>query len=394
MMLARTGGSASGGTTTASGGVTSDGGKASGGITSSGGGSGVGGETGGGGGAAPTLPSLAEGWNRFDPGGETLCSLGTPYAFFARPGKVNKLIVDFIGGGACWDEVTCNKPNDYFYAEVESVPFRFAIPTDNVPHGIYDHTRAENPFADWYHVVVPYCTGDLHWGDAVVTYAEGTANEVTINHKGAVNVRTVLKWVYDNFSAPEQILVTGCSAGSYGSALWSADVMNHYPNAEVFQLGDSGAGIMPEGFFTDSWNAKAAFPAYIPELDPSKVDIQTMMMPDLYAGIANHFPKQKMSQYSAIRDEEQVYYFIDVGGADAQEFSRLLQASWAEIEQRAPNFASFLAPGEQHGILSDDNFYTVRSNGVALIDWLRSMVEKTSFGSVACQGAECEEPTP
>ena len=361
------------------------------------GGSGGGGETGGDGGAPPTLPTLAEGWNRFDPGGETICSLGAPYAFFARPGTVNKLIVDFIGGGACWDALTCNMPDDFFYAEVESVPFRFAIPTDNVPHGIYDHARAENPFADWYHVVVPYCTGDLHWGDSVTTYGKGTANEVTINHKGAVNVRAVLKWVYDNFSGPEQILVTGCSAGSYGSALWSADVMNHYPKAEVFQFGDSGAGIMTEGFFAESlssWNIGPAFPAFIPELDPSKVDIDTMTMPDLYAGIANHFPKQKMSQYSAFRDHEQVFYFIWVGGTDGQEFSRLLQASWAEIEQRAPNFASFLAPGDQHGILSDDNFYTVRSNGVALVDWLRSMVEKTSFESVACQGAECEEPTP
>ena len=188
--------------------------------------------------------------------------------------------------------------------------------------------------------------------------------------------------------------MTGGSAGSYGAALWSADVMNHYPNAEVFQFGDSGAGIMPEGFFTDAWNAKAALPAYISELDPSKVDILTLSMADLYAAIANHFPKQRMSQYSACRDHEQVFYFIEIGGTDAQEFSGLLQASWAEIEQRAPNFASFLAPGEQHGILSDDHFYTVRANGVALVDWLRNMVEKTSFDSVACQGAECEQPTP
>ena len=347
----------------------------SGGSAASGGSAPSGGGGSGGGGAPATLPTLSEGWNKFNPGGETICSFGAPYAFFARPGTVNKVIVDFIGGGACWDELTCSMAN--FSTEVESISLPSAIPTDNEPHGIYDHTRAENPFADWYHVVIPYCTGDFHWGDSVITYAEGTANELTINHKGAINARAVLKWVYDNFSAPEQILVTGCSAGSFGSALWSADVMNHYPNTEVFQFGDSGAGIGTEKVITEgfpSWNAEGALPAYIPELDPSKVDILTLAMPDLYAGVANHFPKQKMSQYSAIRDHEQVFYFIEVGGTDAQEFSRLLQASWAEIEQRAPNFASFLAPGEQHGILADDNFYTVRSNGVALVDWLRGMV--------------------
>ncbi|MBN2196715.1 MAG: hypothetical protein JW751_28155, partial [Polyangiaceae bacterium] len=244
-----------------------------------GGGRGGGSETGGGGGAPPTLPTLAEGWNEFNPGGETICSLGAPYAFFARPGTVNKVIVDFIGGGACWSEPTCSAVNELFYAEVDSVPFRSASTTDNVPRGIYDRTRAENPFADWYHVVIPYCTGDVHWGDSVTTYAEGTADEVTINHKGAINARAVLKWVYDNFSAPEQILVTGCSAGSYGAALWSADVMNHYPDAEVFQFGDSGAGIGTRTFMTEgfpSWNATGAFPAYVPELDPSKVDILTL----------------------------------------------------------------------------------------------------------------------
>jgi hypothetical protein len=308
---------------------------------------------------------------------------------------VNKVIVDFIGGGACWDELTCAVGSGFFWDEVDGLPLREASTDD--PHGIYDHTRAENPFADWYHVMIPYCTGDVHWGDSVTTYAEGTADEVTINHRGAVNARAVLKWVYDNFSAPEQILVTGCSAGSYGAALWSADVMNHYPNAEVLQFGDSGAGIgtttfMAEGF--PSWNAQAAFPAYIPELDPSKVDLLTLTMPDLYAGIANHFPNQKMSQYNTFFDHEQVYYFTAMGGTDAQEWSGLLQASLVEIEQRAPNFASYLAPGEQHCILAYDNFYSVRSNGVALVDWLRSMVEDASFGSVACQGAECEQPTP
>ena len=53
--------------------------------------------------------------------------------------------------------------------------------------------------------------------------------------------------------------------------------MNHYSNAEVFQLGDSGASIMTEGSFAESlspWNAEAVFPAFIPELDPSKVAIR------------------------------------------------------------------------------------------------------------------------
>src|SRR5688572_7686148 len=62
--------------------------------------------TSGSGGSGPTLPDLAPGWNEFIPGGETICSRGTEYAYWVRPGTQNKVIIDFIGGGACWDEFT------------------------------------------------------------------------------------------------------------------------------------------------------------------------------------------------------------------------------------------------------------------------------------------------
>jgi len=31
--------------------------------------------------------------------------------------------------------------------------------------GIADHSNAANPVKEWTHIYVPYCTGDLHWGD-------------------------------------------------------------------------------------------------------------------------------------------------------------------------------------------------------------------------------------
>ncbi len=46
--------------------------------------------------------SLAPGWNTFEPGGETTCSDGSPFRFFARPGDPEKLLVYFQGGGGCW----------------------------------------------------------------------------------------------------------------------------------------------------------------------------------------------------------------------------------------------------------------------------------------------------
>lgn len=343
----------------------------------------------------PTLPQgLKAGWNEIKPGGDTICSRGTEYAYWVRPGTVNKVVIDYIGGGACWNATTCGFADALFSDTVNDV--RNAV-EENEPHGIYDHDKAENPFKDWYHVVIPYCTGDIHWGDSVVTYGEGTSSEVTINHKGAVNSRAVLKWVYDNFSEPEQVLVTGCSAGSYGSALWAADVMAHYPDSEVLQFGDSGAGIITDTFFSESfpaWNAEAAFPQGIPELDPSKVDITKMKLPDLYAGIANHHSKQWMSQYNTVRDENQVFFFTAMGGSGADEWSKQMKESIGDIESRAQTFDSFTAPGEQHCIVLYDNFYTVQAGGVKLVDWLRDRVDGKTVGSPACEATECDGATP
>jgi len=339
----------------------------------------------------PTQPTLNEGWNEFLPGGETVCSRGTDYAYFVRPGTVNKVIIDFIGGGACWNAFTCGVANAIFEPDVESV--REAV-QQNEPQGFYDHENPQNPFADWYHVVIPYCTGDIHWGDAVTTYGEG-AGAVTINHKGAVNSRAVLDWVYENFSAPEQVLVTGCSAGSYGAAMWSANVMQHYPNAQVTQFGDSGAGIITEEFFQESfpsWNAEGAFPAFIPELDPAKVDLLKARLPDLYAGIGNHFGDHRVSQYNTAFDENQTFYFEAMGGSGAEEWSQKMNAFNDEIESRTPNFDAFIPSGEQHCILPYDNFYTVNVGGLLLTDWLQAMVDRKPVNRVAC--TDCTPETP
>ncbi len=348
----------------------------------------------GGSGGGPTLPELEPGWNEFNPGGDTICSRGTDYAYWVYPGTVNKVIVDFIGGGACWNELTCGLAGAIFEDSVDAVRARIEA---GMAEGFYDHDNEENPFKDWYHVIVPYCTGDIHWGDATQVYGEGTEQEITIHHRGAVNSRAVLGWVYDNFAEPEQVLVTGCSAGSYGSALWAADVMRQYPDAEVFQFGDSGAGIITEQFFMDSfpsWNAEAAFPKDIEALDPELVDLQSLALPDLYVGIANHYENQWMSQYNTIADDNQTFYFEAMGGSGVEEWTMLMLSSIDEIEGGASNFASFTAPGEQHCILPYDNFYTVESNGVKLTDWLRALLEGSDPGTVICDGAECDLPTP
>ena len=38
-------------------------------------------------------PDLAPGWTKIEPGGDTICSRGTPFVYFVHPGTVNRLVV-------------------------------------------------------------------------------------------------------------------------------------------------------------------------------------------------------------------------------------------------------------------------------------------------------------
>jgi hypothetical protein len=331
--------------------------------------------------------TLKGGWNTFEPGGDTVCSRGTPYRYFVRPGKVNKLVIEFRGGGACWNNLTCGIAGSLFQEEADADPW---VVDEAQATGIYDHSRDDNPFKDWHHVYIPYCTGDIHWGNNEMTYGSGTG-KFTIQHKGAVNVQKVLDWTYEHVTAPEQVMVTGCSAGAYGSIMWSSHVREHYQKAKVLQLADSGAGVITETFFQDSfpsWKPEGSYPTWIPGVVPEDVT----RLPQLYQIIGNHYSDMLLSQYNTAYDEDQAFYFSAMGGGDTYEWSKQMNAHVGEIADSTPNFASYQAAGFQHCIIPLDELYTVEVGGVKLVDWIGQMIEGQQPEDVACAGDACGAP--
>ena len=66
--------------------------------------------------------------------------------------------------------------------------------------GILDFDDARNPLADYSWIYVPYCTGDVHIGDATTAYAP----ELTVQHKGAVNAAAALDYLATTFPDAQQ----------------------------------------------------------------------------------------------------------------------------------------------------------------------------------------------
>lgn len=324
------------------------------------------------------------------PGGGTICSRGTEFAYFVKQGDPKRVVVDFQGGGACWDEFTCSVADAIFQPDIENI--RAGV-RGGYAKGIYDQGNGDNPFKGWTHVIVPYCTGDVHWGDNTQIYAPGQDSEVTIHHRGGLNSQTALDWVYENIPTPDTAVVTGCSAGGYGSIVWGAHVMEHYPEARVVQLADSAAGIITDTFFEEafpSWQIQKAFPTWISALEAGLDDPRSLNLAKIYGAIGNHYPDRIVAQYNTAFDDNQTFYFQALGGGDANEWSANMATMVEEAESLAPNFHAYIAPGERHCILPFDEFYETEVGGVRLPDWVRSLIEDDEPGSIYCE--DCGAP--
>jgi hypothetical protein len=329
-------------------------------------------------------PDLAPGWTKIEPGGDTICSQGTPFAYFVHPGTVNRLVVYFQGGGACWNDTTCSAPGTYFDNTVED--------SDNPEQwgkGIADLDNPDNPFKDWFLVFIPYCTGDIHWGNSTQTYTAG-GEDTVIHHKGFVNVSAVLDWIRINFEQPEKIFVSGCSAGSYGSVMGAAHIQALYPDVPLYQLGDAGAGVTTDDFFQNSyqnWNAADSRPEWIPPPDGSWDEVSSLA--DYYIALADYYPNARWSQYNAAHDTIQAFFYAAMGG-NTSEWSQLMLANIQKIQANAPNFHSYTAPGEIHCITSDNTFYSREVEGILFSDWVDAMVNDEPWDDVMCSDCETD----
>ncbi len=186
----------------------------------------------------PVTATLDPGWNAFTPGGDTTCSDGSEYKFFARSGNPEKLMVYLQGGGACWSRETCdeNISPSYNIRIGGFQPDRY--------RGIFEFDNPDNPFADYSVVFAPYCTGDVHLGasDTVYDPVASDGAPLTIHHQGFRNVQSVLDFAYRQFLEPKEIFVTGSSAGAMPSPYYAVQLATHYPHARVSQLGDGAGG--------------------------------------------------------------------------------------------------------------------------------------------------------
>lgn len=333
-----------------------------------------------------------------------ICSRDTPYVFFAKRGSVNKLVVYYQGGGACWNYLTCNLPT----YKVEADPLD--DDPDDASSGFADLSDPLNPFRDWNVVFVPYCTGDIHWGDSAVDYTSG-GQTLHIEHRGAVNARVVEKWARDHFVLPEQVFVTGSSAGAYGAignAPWHMEFA--WPSSEFAVLGDAGNGVITQDFLVNdlqNWGLEKNIPDWIPAL--AGRDLASLSIVDAYVESARFYPQNRFATLTTAYDGnfggQTGFYNIMLNGGnpaaalswwDAScQWNEAMRAQNLETFMRSPqNFRYYIGTGSRHTFWGWPGVYDDTTGGVpTLVDWVEEMlVGGPGWVNVEC--ADCGTTFP
>ncbi len=316
---------------------------------------------------------------------QPICSHGTPYAYWVKRGTNNKLLMYYQGGGACWSYATCGLV--IFDDDVNPAEDDPSLVTT----GLADFDNPANPFRDWNVVFVSYCTGDIHFGDAFVNYQLTSAPDVPIHHRGWINAQVVEKWAREHFVAPDELFITGSSAGAYGAIFNSSYLMSRtWPAARSFVLADAGNGVITDEFLhgpLSNWNFDPHIPRFIPALDKPFEEITSE---DIWPAGANYFTNARFAQYTTAFDGggggQTQFYQVMLNPNNILAWTQWWQAScaWnAEMKTLAlsnataapNNYRYYIGAGSRHVMWNADKVYTETKGGVIpVVDWINNML--------------------
>jgi hypothetical protein len=200
-----------------------------------------------------THPGPGQPGNLVDYEGDTLtprCQDNSEYSFFVKRGTENKLLMYYQGGGVCWSGATCclnTCDQDVNVAGSDNPNIGFGT-------GFADINNPNNPFRDWNIVFVSYCSCDIHTGDNGRSYGGPICNALAgvsakaVEHRGYHNARLAEKFAREHFLDPEEVYVTGSSAGAFGALTHITPLARIYAAANVNHLADAGTFEPTQGF--------------------------------------------------------------------------------------------------------------------------------------------------
>jgi len=285
------------------------------------------------------------------------------YVRYSKSGNKN-LGVYLYGGGACFNTITCN----------------LASATDphpgNMGEGGIFAFREENPLNDYNWITVPYCTGDVHAGEAESPKSWLTHRDFA----GVNNLRLMLSRAVDTFKGVETLFVTGESAGGFGSIASYVTIRDSFPDARGVLMDDSGQILDDEGLpvcLQEEWRQTWDLNKNLPADCPCNNDKGNLTSAWAYG--RQRYPKDSMSLISSVNDATISTFFafgldnchaplpVGYNGMHAG-LERLAQTNTVKI---------YMIPGSGHTHTSHSEFYSRQVAGRYMYDWVAQLIDAT-----------------
>jgi hypothetical protein len=234
----------------------------------------------------------------------TVCGNNSQYKIWVNwSNDSDNLVVVLEPGGACWDYDSCTGKNG----------IRGAANVDGLPDDHYELAPFISPFLNrgdetspsqtWNMVYVPYCTGDVHTGNAVETYDDGAGNMVTFHHEGHADMKAVVSWIDQQFTHVPKMLVTGCSAGGVGSLVNYHFLRNGVHAAEKGYLLDDSGPVFPSTGYSGPMHQKIRSAWNLDSLQPELPAGFTFDdMGTVNTALADEFPHDRLATTFFQRD--------------------------------------------------------------------------------------------
>ena len=267
-----------------------------------------------------------------------------------RKGTENKLVILLFGGGVSWNEFMAARPNSV-YGNPDKISFYACgdggLVADLAARiGIHTLSKKEsNPFRNWNMLAIPYTTGDFHCGTGDFPYTALDGSKQVLHHHGYTNYRAALQETMKHIGHnPEQILVTGFSAGGFGTALLTDDVMRTFPNcSDVTSYVDSGFMIYP------GWPEVARNVWKAPKEIAERIHSDNITLDCLQALKQDHGDRVKiafscstrdaaLSEYINYVEKDQLYADKESGIQFQKELKQMCDA----LQQAIPNIALYI----------------------------------------------------
>ncbi len=274
------------------------------------------------------------------------------------------LLIYLNGGGACWDQATCNAATtgsplgpcatnlSTGYDETHGQPAwsTFADVSSNAGT-IYDRTDPNNPLRTFNFIHIFYCTGDTHAGSTIASYTtkgrDGQPHPV--HHLGYQNLLLYLDALTGSFH-PSRVMLAGGRAGGFGSYTGYAAVANAFSSVPVYMIDDAGPymenAYTPAGMAKAAlaWNAAAAIPAGCTACTSSGPEGG---MAALAPYLSSAYPQGRMALVTSTQDAEirQRYEL------DGPSYAAALTSLATNVFDPLPNWRYFYMAGNTHTAL-------------------------------------------